>query len=277
MAMRTDFVFSQASMQDYLDCKRRFYYQYVERLSWPAIEAEPILENEERMIRGAHFHQMVQQYFLGLPDGMLANAAEAAGVTRWWENFVAFKPIERGQMVYTEKKLNMGLGNNLLVAKFDLLTKQEDGGIQIYDWKTSKKRPKREFVADRMQTRVYPLVVSKMAEKLFPGVKIAPEQIEMVYWYAGYPDTPEVFPYSEKQRALDEAYLLEKITEINSLDGRDDFPKTDDVKRCQFCVYRSLCDRGAQAGNFEQYDPEFEGFGGGEVLINLDEIDEIEI
>lgn len=277
MAMRDDFVFSQASLQDFVDCKRRFFYRYIERLSWPAIEAEPILENERRMIRGSHFHRLIHQYYLGVSEESLEKAADAAQVTRWWENFIAHHPVENGREVFPEKKIAVVLGDFRVVAKFDLIAKGEDGVVRIFDWKSSRNRPKKEFVAERMQTRVYPLVISKVVNKLFPGQGFRSDHVEMVYWYAGYPDAPEVFRYSEEQRAIDEKYILEKITEINSLNEKADFPLTKDVNRCQFCVYRSLCDRGEHAGNLENYDPEFEGLGDEEVLINLDEIDEIEI
>ncbi|MEJ2757979.1 MAG: PD-(D/E)XK nuclease family protein [Anaerolineales bacterium] len=277
MAMRTDFVFSQASLQDYVDCKRRFYYRFKERLSWPAIEAEPILENEKRMIRGAQFHRLVQQYYLGVAEGALENAADAAQISRWWKNFIDFCPVERDKVVFNEKLIGLEFRSFRLVAKFDLISNNEDGVIRIFDWKTSRNRPKREFVAERMQTRIYPFVISNVAEKLFPGMETRPDKIEMVYWYAGYPDAPEVFRYSDEQKTEDESFLLEKINEINALDNRADFPLTEDLKRCQYCVYRSLCDRGEHAGNLENYDPEFESVEEEEIFINLNEIDQIEI
>lgn len=276
MAMKADFVFSQASLQDYVDCKRRFYYRYKERLSWPAIEAEPILENEQRMIRGAHFHRLVQQYYLGVSAAPLDKAADYVQVSRWWKNFVEFHPVEKEEQIFTEKRIVVRLRDVHLVAKFDLISKGEDGVIRIFDWKTSRNRPKREFVCTRMQTRVYPFVITKVADKLFPGDTFDPGQIEMVYWYAGYPNAPEIFRYDEKQKVDDEQYLLERIYDINAVNEISEFPLTEDVKRCQFCVYRSLCDRGEQAGNVEYYDPEFESVGE-EVIIDLSDIDEIEI
>ena len=40
------FRFSQSSLQDYVDCRRRFQLRYLQNLAWPALQSEPALENE---------------------------------------------------------------------------------------------------------------------------------------------------------------------------------------------------------------------------------------
>lgn len=274
MAIRDDFAFSQASLQDFLDCKRRFYYRYMERLSWPAIEAEPVMENERLMIRGANFHQLVEQYYLGIPADLLGKAAEAAQISRWWNNFIAAPPVSLEEKLFAEKLVTIPFADRWLVAKFDLIAKGADGAIRIFDWKTSRKRPQREYVATRMQTRVYPFVAAKVAKLLFLGEEVQPEKVKMIYWYAGFPDAPEKFVYSQANLDKDEVYLTERIGEVIHLEGLDDFPLTDNVNRCQFCSYRSLCDRGSQAGDLGHFDPEFSGTE--TIEIDFNEIDEIE-
>ena len=59
--LRADFQFSQASLQDYVECARRFQLRYVERVAWPAPQAQPIFEYEQRLERGQVFHRLVQQ------------------------------------------------------------------------------------------------------------------------------------------------------------------------------------------------------------------------
>lgn len=275
MALKNDLVFSQASLQDFVDCKRRYYYRYVERLSWPAIEAEPVLENERRMTQGANFHQLVHRYYLGIPDSLLAEGAEAAQISGWWKDFIANLPVSRQEQVFTEKLVSYRLGEYRLVAKFDLIAKGSDGKIRIYDWKTSQKHPQREFVAARTQTKVYSYLAARTANLLFPDEKFEPEQIEMVYWYVNFPDASEIFMYTKKEMEKDSDLITGLIDELIGLERREDFPLTSNVRQCQYCVYRSLCDRGNQAGDWEGFDPEFAG--NGEILINLDEIEEVEI
>ena len=54
-----EFEFSQGSLQDYVDCQRRFQLRYVERQAWPAVEAEPFLEREEHSEQGRRFHRLI--------------------------------------------------------------------------------------------------------------------------------------------------------------------------------------------------------------------------
>jgi len=86
MILPTDFQFSQGSLQDYVDCPRRFHLRYVQRLAWPAIDAEPALENERYLQQGAAFHRLAHQHALGIPADRLvvAGSGDDADIRRWW-------------------------------------------------------------------------------------------------------------------------------------------------------------------------------------------------
>ncbi len=60
----------------------------------------------------------------------------------------------------------------------------------------------------------------------------------------------------------------------------DQFPKTEQDERCRFCVYRSLCDRGQRAGDWDQVDQGLDAeLDEGEVFefdIDFDQIAEVE-
>ena len=86
------------------------------------------------------------------------------------------------------------------------------------------------------------------AASLNGGQPLAPEQVEMIYWFAGYPDRPERLRYNRTQHEADGRYLASLIAELVQA-GDDDFPLTNDVARCRFCSYRSLCERGVEAGD----------------------------
>ncbi len=90
MTLPPGFQFSQASLQDYADCPRRFQLRYLLKIAWPAVQSEPLQEHERFMRQGERFHRLVQQYFLGLPPEMLAAQTKDPDLALWWENFLQF-------------------------------------------------------------------------------------------------------------------------------------------------------------------------------------------
>src|SRR3990172_3561891 len=87
------FTFSQTSLQDYADCSRRFQLRYLDKLTYPAAESEPALENERHQQEGQYFHRLAQQYLLGIPAEKLARLANTPNLQRWWENFINSKEL----------------------------------------------------------------------------------------------------------------------------------------------------------------------------------------
>ena len=298
------FVFSQSSLQDFVDCQRRFQLRYIQQRAWPAVEAEPAMDNELFMQRGSQFHHMAHQYWLGVPAENIASHVEGDEIlSRWWGNFAdlsGFAKHSEGNeeknltgLNYPEISLSAPIGDLRIMAKYDLLVIQtlrvstEDlehddtsgnpKGLDatIYDWKTSRKQPNREWLIHRLQTRVYPYLLAQASAQLNGGEHFKPEQIEMIYWYTDFPDQPARFPYSQPQFDEDEAYLTGLIAEIKSI-GEADAPLTEDERRCRFCVYRSLCIRGVEAGPLEEIEGDFDADKGFDLELDFDDIAEIE-
>jgi hypothetical protein len=251
------FQFSQGSLQDFVDCPRRFQLRYLLRLAWPAIESEPTLENERYARQGAHFHRLAQQHVLGLPTERLERMIQDVDLECWWGNYLsgAWNVASGACMRCSEVGLYTPLDNYRLAARYDALAlvEPENGPgrlrMLIIDWKTSRKLPGRAWLAERLQTRVYPYVLARAGACFNKGAAPEPEQVEMVYWFASFPDQPVRFAYSHEQLARDEAYLLSLTAQIEAL-GDVDFPLADSTDRCRYCTYRSLCDRGQRAGDW---------------------------
>src|SRR5574338_3472 len=147
---------SQSSLQDYMDCAQRFKLRYLDRLSYPAIETEPALENEKHQKEGEYFHRLVQQYLIGIPAEQVGKLANTENLQRWWGQYLEAKDLAglpglNG--LYPEFTLSAPLGDFRLVAKYDLIAVDQDK-VTIYDWKTYRKRPKTDWLAIRWQTRV---------------------------------------------------------------------------------------------------------------------------
>ena len=90
MTLPDDFVFSQSSLQDFVDCARRFELRCIEKMRYPSLEANPPLKFEEHMRQGARFHTMVQQHLAGVPANLLARSvADDEILSAWWDTFIA--------------------------------------------------------------------------------------------------------------------------------------------------------------------------------------------
>jgi hypothetical protein len=259
MPLPPDFHFSQGSLQDFVDCPRRFQLRYLDRIAWPAVSAEPVLENERHLQQGEMFHLMVQQQLVGVPvERLTAMARDDADLDAWWQAYLGATPADLPGQHFPEVTLLAPLGESgqrRLVAKYDLVVLTPEGRAVIFDWKTSRHRAPRRWLAGRLQTRVYPYLLLHAGVDLSGGQPLAADRIEMVYWFAGFPDRPERFGYSAGQATEDEGYLHSLVEQIALLAGGEGiWPLTPDETHCRFCVYRSLCERGVEAGRLDEVD-----------------------
>jgi hypothetical protein len=268
-ALPSGFTFSQSSLQDYSDCPRRFQLRYIDQLQWPAVETEPVLENELRQQEGQLFHRMVQQHLIGLPAEKLSLLANTPDLSRWWKNYLDYKFDLSGYLQRTELTLAAPVGMYRLLAKYDLVAVKPGKRVFIYDWKTYHKRPLDEWMAARFQTRVYRAMLIQAGAFLNGCNSFRPEQIEMIYWYSDYPSEPARFPYNPTQHIRDWDFLTGLINEVGN---HRHFPLTEDEKKCAYCPYRSYCNRGGKAGTMDGIaDTELTGTD-----INFEQIAEIE-
>lgn len=274
MRLPEDFQFSQASLQDYVDCPRRFQLRYVDRVAWPAPETEPDLANERYLRQGAAFHRMIHQRLTGLSAERLSRMATDPDLQRWWRNYLENGPDDLPALRYPEVLLSTPLPEPLagyrLAAKYDLVAVTPGERAVIVDWKTSRKRPPRDRLTGRLQTRVYPYLLVRAGLQL-AGEAVAPEQVEMVYWFADFPDLPERFIYDVDRYEADEAYLRNLVKTITGVTD-DVWPLATRQRRCNYCRYRSLCGRGIEAGSLEEIE------AGWEADVNLENLaDEIDL
>jgi hypothetical protein len=281
-ALPSNFQFSQGSLQAFADCPRLFQLRYIYRLSWPAPEVEPVKKNERFMQLGSDFHRLVQQFFLGVPSERLEQiAAQDDRLAQWWRDFQDNRPDLSGYAQHKETSLSCSIGENRLVGKFDMIavpikTSNQDK-VKIFDWKTSrgKNPPKREWQKKKLQTRVYPYLLVKAGTQLNNGKPFDPDQIEMTYWFSNFPTSPMQFSYSKNQFDEDEKFITGLIEGIETI-GEEDAPKTENEKRCQFCIYRSLCNRGVKAGNFDEIEDDLGDVDDFDFNLDFEQIAEIE-
>lgn len=268
MSLPEEFVFSQSALQDYLDCPRRFELRYLLEARWPALVSEPALEHEVHMLRGQEFHRLLHQHALGIPVETLGPTIRDVEIKEWWDHYLSWQtqlPARR----FPELTLTAPIGETLMMAKYDLVVRLPDSSLLIVDWKTgAKQRP--SVLAERMQTLVYPFVLARAGDWLNDNAAVSADQIRMVYWFAKENETV-LFTFDSEKLRRDEERLAMIIEEIAT---RFEFPLTEKTRRCRFCPYRSLCERGDAAGQFKEMMSEEEE-PSAELSFDLDDIEEI--
>ena len=270
MALPVDFRFSQNNLQDFTDCPRRFELKYLLQQDWPAMVSEPIQEYEHLQILGSRFHTLVQQNLAGLPKEKLEIMLDDPNLIRWWKNYLTFIEKYSYSRRLVEYPHIIHFHDYRLVAKYDLLIFEEDGNTTILDWKTTQHRTTSSVLRSKLQNLVYPYVLAESYKEAF-----RPENIQMIFWFPEFPSEPEVSHYSTELHKQKEQFLYKLIDTITQL-KIGEFELTEDDRKCKYCIYRSLCDRGIQAGDLTSKDKE-EGPGSDENdPFNFNEIEEIE-
>lgn len=251
---------SASSLQDYVDCPRRFQLRYIWHLSWPAPESEPLAEHERRIRLGRELHRLIHQHLLGIPAEQLSTAARDPQLARWWQSYLAYAPELASAQVLPELGLSTVIAGCRLYAQYDALLIRRDSVGQptqfvILDWKTYRQRPRHSWLAARLQTRVYPLVLMQAGTPFNHGQPIQSECVELRYWLAEYPEAPISFAYSQTEYQLDTMCITDLVNQIVSRIEDEEqkeevtvWPLTDDYRRCRACIFRSLCRRGSVAG-----------------------------
>jgi CRISPR/Cas system-associated exonuclease Cas4 (RecB family) len=285
------FTFSQASLQDYADCPRRFQLRYVLGVRWPAAREDSQWEQKAQI--GAAFHRMVQRYTVGVAKGAIEARLGTDELRQWWKHYLQTPPEMPVALRLPEVRLTTPLAapgaagqmsaglqsaghlsaRYRLMARYDLLAVDPGERAVIVDWKTNEKRPPRARLQDRWQTLVYRYVLVQAGTQLNGNRQWKPDQIELVYWFANYPAQPERFAYDDAQYAEDEWTLRATIGEIAS-GVQEEWALTDDLRQCRYCTYRTLCDREKVDADTPEWEPEDAGIS--DLEFDLEQVAEIE-
>lgn len=277
MILSENFDFTQSNLQDYVDCPYRFYLRYIKHTKWPALMVDDAHDFEKRTQAGARFHRLVQQYFSGVPEeriNQFVNADPLPELAIWWDNFLSDIPSKLLGVQLVERVLSTHLTGYRLLAKYDMILIMDQKGLIIFDWKTSSKKPHKQRLLQKIQTRLYRYILVQAGAALKID-DIVPSQVTMTYWFASFPQTPISLPYDQESFEKDEVFFTRLIEEIRD-NKESDFSRTSDTRKCRYCVYRSHCDRGVKAGDlgsFEDFDLAGEQ---DELDIDFENIQEIE-
>lgn len=273
MGLPDTFQFSQASLQDYVDCPRRFQLRHVLMQPWPALITGSPGAFEQQMLRGADLHHLIHQHALGIDAERLTGTIHDKTVALWWQTYLAHPPAGLPQAVrLPEVRVAAPLAGFRLIAKFDLLAVEPTQRLVVVDWKAIRKPPVRTLLAQRLQTRVYRYLAVEAGATFNNGRRPEPEQVEMIYWFAERGGMTERFAYNSEQHAIARANLAGLLAEIVA-QKEAIWPLTTNEHSCRFCNYRSLCERDVRPGFPDDLDDDIEQ---AIVEIDLEQVAEVE-
>lgn len=191
---------SQSHLQLLSICPPQFQRRYWEQLG---NLLEP--QRQAKTEWGKNFHQLVQQWNLGLPVETLAqnlDRTEAnllASLKKLIDTVPALHlPPDQRQ---AEHQRTLLVEDVLLTVVYDLLVLTPEKG-EILDWKTYSQPQKPQKINHHWQTKLYLYVLAETSQ-------YAPEQLSMTYWFVQSPDKIQHYtiPYSQAQHQTTEREL----------------------------------------------------------------------
>lgn len=237
--------FNQSSLQDFLDCPRRFELGTLHDSAWPAPHSAPLSKYESLTEIGNQFHQLCQQFFIGIDPVLISSSIANPDILELWHSFQPYGQSLLEYPYFFEQILRIPFENHFLVAKFDLIVQPSADEFLIIDWKTSRKKPSKSILSTRVQTILYPFIFHQAGSELFSRDGIPPSAIKMQYWYPLSSEPEVIFPYSQTKHVEITHNLSDLIHNIqNMIASGVPFPLTEDPGHCEYCIYRSYCERG---------------------------------
>lgn len=273
---RESFQLNQSNLQDFLECPRRFELKVLKDASWPASLSDPPSRFEQLTNLGDNFHKLSNQFFIGIDPQVIEDSIHDPALAELWSNFLPYANSLAEHQHFTEQILRTTLAGYVLVAKYDYIALLPDGNYLIVDWKTSSNKPSRSQLASRVQSYLYPFIFYEASSDLFQQSQPHPDNLVFQYWYPLAADPAETFPYSALHHQETKVKLSGIIAEIETnLQTAGHFPLTDDINFCQYCNYRSFCERGFSARPLSPI-ADYESEDLANVQFDFDQIEEIE-
>lgn len=243
---------NQTSLQDFIDCPRRFELGFLNDTHWPAAHSSPLARYERLTEMGTQFHQLCQQLFIGIEPNLITSSISDPELLRLWQSFLPYGQTLQSYTIASEQILRIPYREHYLLAKYDLIVQLSSKEYLIIDWKTSTKKPSRTALANRVQTYLYPFIFQQAGNELFNVGDILPGMIKMQYWYPLADVHEEFFPYSDGLHQDSSMTITDLIGQIEDIvSSSKQFPLTADHSQCKYCIFRSFCERGSETNQIQ--------------------------
>ncbi|MGL2682946.1 PD-(D/E)XK nuclease family protein [Helicobacter pylori] len=256
-AIPKDFSFSASSLNAFLTCKRRFYYHYMKRF-----KETPKDENNSAV--GSLIHELLKEAYekdknpYALEERLIWLLETRENITpkERLDTLVALKKIQafylkekerfkaKIKILDLEKSFETIIQGVIFKGRIDRIDKTADNEIILLDYKF-KSDLKLDNMSEKQRKSLSPIEIAQ----------ISTDYQMAIYAFAlknlGYREPIKAFFYDLRKGELveeDELTLQAKMDHLEfslipKLKQEIDFEKTSEVKDCEYCSFKDMCNR----------------------------------
>ncbi|PUD86047.1 exonuclease [Helicobacter pylori] len=256
-AIPKDFSFSASSLNAFLTCKRRFYYHYMKRF-----KESPKDENNSAV--GSLLHELLKEAYekdknpYALEERLiwLLETRESITPKERLDTLIALKKIQafylkekerfkaKIKILDLEKSFETIIQGVIFKGRIDRIDKTADNEIILLDYKF-KSDLKLDNMSEKQRKSLRPIEIAQ----------ISTDYQMAIYAFAlknlGYKEPIKAFFYDLRKGELleeDELVLQAKMDHLEfslipKLKQEIDFEKTLEVKDCEYCSFKDMCNR----------------------------------
>ncbi|GAA8352733.1 ATP-dependent deoxyribonuclease AddB [Helicobacter pylori] len=256
-AIPKDFSFSTSSLNAFLTCKRRFYYHYMKRF-----KESP--KDESNSAVGSLIHELLKEAYEkdktphSLEERLIWLLETRENITpkERLDTLVALKKIQafykkererfnaKIKILDLEKSFETIIQGVIFKGRIDRIDKTADNEIILLDYKF-KSDLKLDNMSEKQKKSLNPIEIAQ----------ISTDYQMAIYAFAlknlGYKDPIKAFFYDLRKGELleeDELILQAKMDHLEfslipKLKQEIDFEKTLEVKDCEYCSFKDMCNR----------------------------------
>ncbi|GAA6805729.1 ATP-dependent deoxyribonuclease AddB [Helicobacter pylori] len=252
-----DFSFSASSLNAFLTCKRRFYYHYIKRF-----KESPKDENNSAI--GSLLHELLKEAYekdknpYALEERLIQLLETKGNITpkERLDTLIALKKIQafyvkekerfhaKIKILDLEKSFETTIQGVLFKGRIDRIDKTADNEVILLDYKF-KSELKLDNMSEKQRGSLSPIEIAQ----------ISTDYQMAIYAFAlknlGYKEPIKAFFYDLRKGELleeEEPILQAKMDYLKSsfipkLKQEINFEKTLEVKDCEYCSFKDMCNR----------------------------------
>ncbi|WP_139519633.1 ATP-dependent deoxyribonuclease AddB [Helicobacter pylori] len=256
-AIPKDFSFSTSSLNAFLTCKRRFYYHYMKRF-----KESP--KDESNSAVGSLLHELLKEAYekdknpYALEERLIWLLETRENITpkERLDTLIALKKIQafyirekerfkaKIKILDLEKSFETVIQGVIFKGRIDRIDKTADNEIILLDYKF-KNDLKLDNMSEKQRKSLRPIEIAQ----------ISTDYQMAIYAFAlknlGYKEPIKAFFYDLRKGELleeDELTLQAKMDHLEfslipKLKQEIDFEKTLEVKDCEYCSFKDMCNR----------------------------------